>query len=381
MKKRKKTMILTLAVGILSSLLLPAADAEGSDKLIALTFDDGPGAYTEGLLDGLLERGVHVSFFMTGENAEWNKDTVKRAWSEGHQICCHTYDHAQLTALSEDEIKDELKRTYDILDDAIGYDLKYSLRPPYGSYNKTVLDTVGTPCYYWSVDTRDWESKNEDAAYAEFMKEARDGSIVLMHDIHKTTIPAALRGIDTLLEQGYEFVTLNELMVRRSITPTAGNIYFSAYPDEHGTTAPLSAPVISYEKTLTGKRVFIEGDKRARIYYTLNGETPDPGNSMLYTDCFPIDKDTEVRAICVYDWNGFVSEPASLSIGISGIPTLTISSKNGRIIIGGISGEDDVVIPNVTLILLLTVLVILVGIGAFTLLGFFRPKTAVGRKK
>ena len=403
MKKRKKTTIFMLTLSILSSLMLPSAYAKGGSKLIALTFDDGPGIYTEALLDGLKKRGAHVTFFMAGENVEWNMDTVRRAWREGHQICCHTYSHADLTNLSNNEIADQLDRTCALLDKAIGYDLDYALRPPYGSYNQRVLDTVGMPCYYWSVDTRDWESKNEDAAYAEFVKAARDGSIVLMHDIHKTTIPAALRAIDTLKKQGYKFVTLNELMVRRGIEPTAGNIYFCAYPGEHGTDAPLSAPVIRYEKTEDGDRVFIDGDGRAQIYYTLNGKKPNPGNSTLYTGCFPLEEDAEVRAICVYDWNGFVSKSAALEISVSDTPTPTPTptpvpddpkeSEGPEVVPSKAPDPKDDDKPlvddekeeeasvSLTLILLIAASAILVAAGAFALIRFSRPKTAAGEKR
>ena len=381
MKTVRRSAVIMLALSILSSLFCTPASADENAKLIALTFDDGPGAYTEELLDGLKERGAHVSFFIVGQNAEWNADTVKRAWAEGHQICCHTYNHIQLTKHSKSEIKESLAKTNAILDKAVGFDLDYALRPPYGSYDDKVLSAAGTPCYYWSVDTRDWESKNEEASYAEFMKAARDGSIVLMHDVHKTTIPAALRAIDELKSQGFEFVTLNEMLVRRGITPSSGKIYFSAYPDEHGTGAPLSSPVIHCDALSGGRRVSIDGDPRAKIFYTTNGETPDPGNSTQYTGSFDAPADAVITAVCVYDWNGFVSKPASSVVAGTLIPTLTVSSKNGRMVISGLSAGGDITVPNHTRTVSALVLLTLAGLCAFALFRLLRPKAvASGRR-
>ena len=329
-----------IAAVLLSAVLLAGlvpVYASGSTKLIALTFDDGPSyAQTPKLLDGLKERGVHVTFFMTGQNAKNNPSLVKRAWKDGHQICSHTYDHAMLTSLSDSEIKAQLSKTDKILDKAIGYDLNYSLRPPYGAYSDRVLNAVGRPCYYWSVDTRDWESRNATAAYNQFIRAAKNGSIVLMHDLYPTTVTAALNAVDTLLKEGYEFVTLNELMVRRGSAPQAGKIYFSAYPGDYGTDPTLSAPVISYEDSAKGKRVVITGDSRAKIYYTVDGSAPRPDNCKLYKGSFAVADGTKVRAICVYDWNGFKSKSVSRVIDYVTLGTPTISLDNGLIKIGGL---------------------------------------------
>lgn len=101
MRKFTKILAMLLAVLLLVGIMPPKAQAAGSTKLIALTFDDGPSSANTGrLLDGLKARGAHVSFFMTGQNAKRNPSLVKRAYEEGHQICSHTYDHALLTKLS-----------------------------------------------------------------------------------------------------------------------------------------------------------------------------------------------------------------------------------------------------------------------------------------
>lgn len=339
MRKFTKITAVLLTVLLLVGIMPPNAQAVGSTKLIALTFDDGPSAANTGrLLDGLKARGAHVSFFMTGQNAKRNPSLVKRAYEEGHQICSHTYDHALLTNLKNSDIKSQLDKTNKILDDAIGYDLSYCLRPPYGGYNDRVLSTANTPCYYWSVDTRDWESRNANSAYNMFIRYARDGSIVLMHDLYGTTVTAALNAIDTLQKQGYEFVTLSELQVRRGITPTAGKIYFDVYPTSHGTDKPLTAPVISYQQTDGGKKVIIKGDSRARIIYTTDGTDPTPEHGYRYKGAFSVNDKTTVKAISVVYWNGFKSGIVSKKISYTTLATPKITAADGKITLTGITG-------------------------------------------
>lgn len=378
-KLSKKTAFLLGLILLISTLPVPAY-AGGAKKLIALTFDDGPGKYTQELLDGLRERGVHVSFFVLGQNAEADPDTVRRAWEEGHQICCHTYDHAELTRLSESAVLRELALTDEILDKALGQDFDYWLRPPYGSYNDSVLSLAGVPCFYWSVDTRDWESLNTDAAYAEFIRAARDGSIVLMHDIHKTTVPAALRAIDTLSEEGYEFVTLRELFSRRGIEAQPGKIYFSAYPDGETETLPaLSDPKIGYKPTAEGKKVFISGDGRAEIYYTTDGTDPQPGHGELYAEPFWIDETTEVRAICVRSWNGERSSVITERVEFSKRGAMTLTLRDGRIVIGGLTGETRVREFNIAAIL---AGIVLLGAAVFGISRIFtRKKVGTGSRQ
>lgn len=341
MKKRIVTLLLAL---VLIATLLPAgALAANGDKLIAFTFDDGPSQYTATLLDGLAARGAKVTFFVQGINGGTYASTVRRAWQEGHQICSHTYNHPQLTKLSTAGVREQVTKTDAILDSALGFDESYMLRPPYGAYNQSVLDTVGVPCFYWSVDTRDWESRNSDAVYNMIMKYARDGAVVLMHDIHATTIPAALRAIDTLQAQGYEFVTVSELFYRRGITLSAGNIYYSAYPGAAGTADGVAEPAVSYEDTADGKRVTISGDSRGAVYYTTNGEIPTPANSTRYTGPFTLTADTTIRAVSVITWNSIRSDTVTvrvehipavvpeLTLADDGTLTMTSATADARI--------------------------------------------------
>ena len=215
MKKFRKLAAAFLAVLMLVGALPVSASADG-DKLIALTFDDGPSSSnTTRLLDGLKARGAHCTFFLVGQMAERSPGLVKRAWQEGHEIASHTYDHPAMTTKTDAQIRQELQKTDAILDSAIGHNFSYMLRPPYGDYNQRVLKAANTPCFFWSMDTYDWKSQNADSVYREFIKQVRDGSIALLHDTHSTSVTAALRAIDTLQADGYKFVTLSEMLMRR----------------------------------------------------------------------------------------------------------------------------------------------------------------------
>lgn len=326
----KRLLSAVLAAVMLLTLVPVSASAQG-EKLIAVTFDDGPSSNTYALLDGLSERGIKASFFVQGRNAERYPDIIRRIWDDGHQLCSHTYDHQLLTGLSTAAIKEQLDRTDSILDSALGWDSTYILRPPYGGYNQTVLDTVGVPCIYWSVDTRDWESLNADSVYRQFVSAARDGSVVLLHDLYKSSVTGALRAIDKLLADGYEFVTISELFYRRGITLSKGSIYFNAYPNAYGTASGIAEPVIKAEVRDGAQYVSISGDTRGQIYYTVDGTEPSPNNGSLYTGSFSVSSACTVNAVSVIEWNGLRSD--SVSKEVREVPTQTpqINIARGKV--------------------------------------------------
>lgn len=314
MKKFRKFAAAFLTVLMFVGVMPMPAQAAG-DKLIALTFDDGPsGSNTARLLDGLKARGAHCTFFLVGQMAERNPGLVKRAWQEGHEIASHTYDHPAMTSKTDDQIRRQLQSTDAILDKAIGQDFSYMLRPPYGDYNRRTLKASNTPCFFWSMDTYDWKTQNADSVYREFIKQARDGSIALLHDTHSTSVTAALRAIDTLQAQGYKFVTLSEMFMRRGISLENGEIYFNAYPGKNGTAAPIAKPVISAENGL----ITISGDARGSVYYTLDGSMPTPTNSIKYTGPFSAKGDSVIRAQTVVKWNGIRSDEVRITCSARG---------------------------------------------------------------
>lgn len=179
----------------------------------ALTFDDGPGKYTEQLLDTLKAAGVPVTFFMIGSSIEARPDTVKRAAAEGHALGTHTWSHPVLTKLSEAGMREEMSLPVNALN-AIGLQTNM-IRPPYGARNEivdAVADSLGLAEVLWSVDTRDWESLSTPAVISEAVADAFPGSIILMHDVHPTTVAAVPDIITKLEAAGYVLVTVPELL-------------------------------------------------------------------------------------------------------------------------------------------------------------------------
>ena len=181
-------------------------------KKIAITFDDGPHpSYTEQLLDGLKERGVHATFFVTGEHAQLHPDIIRRMQAEGHIIGNHTYSHIQLTKNNREKFKEELIKTNEILKEITGEEVQY-LRPPYGSWDKSFEKELNMFPVLWTVDPLDWCSKNVNCITEKIVSKTGENDIILMHDYYDTSVTAALKAIDELLEEGYTFVTVEEIL-------------------------------------------------------------------------------------------------------------------------------------------------------------------------
>ena len=225
--KRRNTFRAALALLLILTLCMPAAASGFTEKLIAITFDDGPGAYTAQLLDELAARDVKATFFVSGYRAANYPETLKRMVSEGHQLANHTQNHENLNTLSAAKIADEISRTQDYITAAGGDNPAY-IRPPYGNANKTVRAQAPSPLINWSVDPEDWKYHNADTVCKNILAGSYDGAIILVHDIYQTSVNGALAAIDKLLEQGYEFVTVRDLLLRRGITPEAGVMYYDA---------------------------------------------------------------------------------------------------------------------------------------------------------
>lgn len=180
---------------------------------VALTFDDGPSRkYTPELLDGLKEKGIHATFFLMGKNIEGNEELVKRIQEEGHLIGNHTYNHVQLDKISSALAKEEIEKTSNEIYKITGEYPTY-LRPPFGAWRKDLELSVTMFPVMWDVDTLDWESKNVTSVLHIVENNVEDGSIILMHDGYKTSVEAALKVVDMLTEEGYDFVTVDKLVV------------------------------------------------------------------------------------------------------------------------------------------------------------------------
>ena len=325
----KRTITLLLAVLLVVSLLPLGAAAANGEKLIAITYDDGPSQYTAQLLDGLKARGAKATFFIVGYQAQARPQIVRRAWMEGHQVANHTWDHPQLTKQSAAGVQSQVSRTAAMLTQAIGFQQSYMLRPPYGDYNQAVLSAAGVPAVFWSMDTADYKTSDASVVCNQIVRAARDGGICCIHDTHYSTVVGSLQAIDILKQQGYQFVTVEELLYRRGVTPQNGVIYFNAYP---GNTADkLSVPVISAADTGAGKTVTITGDSRTKIYYTLDGSEPTPVNSQRYTAPFNVTSSCKIRAVGVVKWNGLRTAAAALDVEYIPCAAPTISVKDGTI--------------------------------------------------
>lgn len=180
---------------------------------IALTFDDGPHVvYTEQLLDGLKERGVHATFFLIGQNIEGKEAVVQRMKEEGHLIGNHTYHHVNLKKISESRAEEEILMTCNKIYDTVGICTSF-VRPPFGEWKKNLDFDITMIPVSWNVDSLDWTTENVDKTVKRVVKDVKEGDIILMHDIYASSVEASLLIIDILQDKGYEFVTVDELLL------------------------------------------------------------------------------------------------------------------------------------------------------------------------
>lgn len=181
-------------------------------KKIAITFDDGPHpCYTEQLLDGLKERGVKATFFVTGEHAKLHPEIIERMSTEGHLIGNHTYSHIQLNSRNREEFKSEIIKTNEIINEITGEEVLY-VRPPYGTWDKKFETELNMFPVLWTVDPLDWCSSNAACIANKVVAKADENDIILLHDYYESTVTAALEIVDELKEKGYEFVTVDEIL-------------------------------------------------------------------------------------------------------------------------------------------------------------------------
>ncbi len=208
-------------------LLTPSVDIDPSRPMIALTFDDGPSAHTDRLLDIFKEHGGKGTFFLVGGHIDYRPETVKRITTEGHEIGGHSINHPQLTRLSSEDVAYQLSWTRDKIYEVTGVD-SYIVRPPYGEYNdevKRIAAGLGIVFINWSIDTLDWKYRNGNTVHDRIMSSVYDGAVVLCHDIHGTTVDAMETVIPELIEMGYQLVTVSDLLSARHEVLTAGEVY------------------------------------------------------------------------------------------------------------------------------------------------------------
>lgn len=189
-----------------------SADMEEKKK-VALTFDDGPDSEcTPMLLDGLAERGVKATFFVIGKQAEEQPEVMERIVKEGHLIGNHTYNHVDIRHMTESAAKEEIEKANEVIIKYTGEEPCF-LRPPFGNGTKKLEKDVEMIQVLWTIDTMDWACLNESKICSTVYREIQDNSIILMHDEYPTSVRAALRIIDKLKEEGYEFVTVDKIVM------------------------------------------------------------------------------------------------------------------------------------------------------------------------
>lgn len=194
-------------------------------KQVAITFDDGPGPYTAELLDFLKENDIRVTFFLVGNRLNTYKNTVKRMAEEGHEIGYHSWKHDIQTKLSNSKIISDFNKSAKILKNIAG--AEFTLwRTPGGGRSDRVLNQIPLPHIMWSVDTLDWKYRDSNRTNKVIQNYSKDGSIVLLHDIHKTTVKGAMKALKEMQDGDYEFLSVTELLSRNGKSPKDHKTYF-----------------------------------------------------------------------------------------------------------------------------------------------------------
>lgn len=203
----------TMTQGVMTEVETPRDDnAKEEKKKVALTFDDGPHPqYTLEMLEGLKEKNVKATFFLLGQEVEKYPKIVKQMHEEGHIIGNHSYKHEQLSKLTMQQACEQVNRTNKLIYDITGENPAY-LRPPFGDWHDKLDCEANMVEVLWDLDTLDWSIQNHDKIVNKVLKNVQENDIILMHDGYETSVTAAMAIIDALREQGYEFVTVDEIL-------------------------------------------------------------------------------------------------------------------------------------------------------------------------
>ena len=222
---------------------LPARAREG-EKYVALTFDDGPsGRFTRTLLKGLRQRGIRATFFLCGYRMEEFPELTEQIFREGHEIGCHGFSHSDMRPMSRREVAGEIGKMRELLPD--GCSLRF-LRPPGGGCSDAVAQVAqaqGLSILTWSVDPRDWATRDTWAVERNVLEQVKDGDVILLHDMSDSSVQAALAIVDTLLERGFTFVTASDLARLRGMRLRPGQVYTAFPPEEKEADQTGKAPV------------------------------------------------------------------------------------------------------------------------------------------
>ena len=199
-----------------------------SNPMVAITYDDGPSAVTDRILDILEQNGAKATFFQIGNQVESYPNTEKRIAALGCELANHTWEHKWLSSLDVDGINYQLDHTNEVVE-AVAASRPKLMRPPGGFYNETVQAEADMPMIYWSIDTEDWKTRDAGKTISAVLDHVKDGDIILMHDLYEQTAEASETIIPELIKRGYQLVTVSELAQARGMALENGKVYYSFY--------------------------------------------------------------------------------------------------------------------------------------------------------
>ena len=202
-----------------------------SKPMVALTFDDGPSKYTWPIVTALYEHNARATFFLVGQRIASHEAAIEFTLANHNEIASHSYDHANLVELTEEEILSQIQKVDNLMQKQHDY-TPALFRVPFGNRDENVLGVLhqqGKPVIGWSVDPRDWELQDKDAVVKHVLSHVKDGDIILLHDIHQPTAEAVAELVPALQERGYQLVTVSELLHYKGIAATPGTYYYASW--------------------------------------------------------------------------------------------------------------------------------------------------------
>ncbi|MBQ3969619.1 MAG: polysaccharide deacetylase family protein [Clostridia bacterium] len=276
--------------------LIINGDKLNGKKAVAITFDDGPGEYTQRLIEGLNSRGAKATFFMVGSCVEKYPEVLPMMAGGGHQLGNHTYNHTDITSVSTDEMNDQISKTDKAIYDACGQ-TSTAFRPPYGSCSDATNRLINKTITLWSVDSMDWNNRDAESIKNTIVSQCHDGDIILLHDIYSTSVDGALAAIDELQQQGFVFVTVNDLLTRYGYEIEKGKAHSSQYA-VFETNSPYAE---QYLKEIEQKKAAQASSSAAgSFYYESSSKEEKPQSTDTDSDSIPIipqSTDTEKKRL------------------------------------------------------------------------------------
>lgn len=194
------------------------------EKLVTLSFDDGPSIFTKELLNILNKNNSNATFFILGSNIRGNENIIKEIYDNGNEIGIHGYSHRPFTDMSIEDIDVEIATTYNMLE-SVGVKPSNIVRPPFGKLNETIKEQVRSPFVLWNINPDDIRCSNKETLKNRIMSEIAPGSIIKLHDTSKMTLEALDELLPILIKQGYKFTTIEEMNKRYSNILVPGRVY------------------------------------------------------------------------------------------------------------------------------------------------------------